>query len=512
MPGTQTLLRVLLIALAAPLVWFFAPLQLHGHTGYTIVSGISMEPHVHDGDLVLIHEQSNYKPGAVVAYRSRTEGIVLHRVVRITPDGEYIFRGDNNVVDDPPVAVQDLIGQRWLRIPKAGAAMLWVRKPWHEILLVAIVLLLSGISSVSSRRRRPVPAAGEDPPERRARRVPASNALLVAGILLALAGGAWIVARNTPTTRSALDTHLFHESARLAASATVPRSSVYPDGKVHPDDAVFTRVVHSLDVAVDYGLTSALPAHADGTLALLMTERSDNGWHPTKILARVPLSATSGHAAATIDLDALQRTRALVDSETGVRTSDFTVTFTGQVTMRGHAGSTPISSRFAPTLVYTLDGNRLLPMDATRPTVHTHDGSGIVSVPNTFHLGFVSVSVTRARLLAGWAAIVAVLCVLGALVLLRAHHDEPSRIAWRYRDWLVPITQFPPTTGTITDVGEFEALVQLADRHNKSILHLDEGDEHVYLVKENGGYYRYVSRASGAAPRTVRATAPSSQS
>ena len=85
--------------------------------------------------------------------------------------------------------------------------------------------------------------------------------------------------------------------------------------------------------------------------------------------------------------------------------------------------------------------------------------------------------------------------------------DEPSQIAWRYRDWLVPITQLPHTGSTITDVGDFASLVQLADRHNKSILHLAEYGEHTYLVKENGLLYRYTAHEDGAVRRPLRASA-----
>src|SRR4249919_728120 len=106
MLSTQTLIRTLVVVLALPVLWFLAPVQLHGHTGYAIVSGISMEPDFHDGDLVLLHEQPGYHVGEVVAYRSPAYGVVLHRVRAVEPDGTYTFRGDNNAFDDKPVHVQ----------------------------------------------------------------------------------------------------------------------------------------------------------------------------------------------------------------------------------------------------------------------------------------------------------------------------------------------------------------------------------------------------------------------
>src|SRR4051794_38542086 len=102
MPGTQTLMRTLVVVLALPALWFFAPIQLHGHTGYAIISGISMEPKLHDGDLVLIREQARYRVHDVVAYRNVSSGIVvLPRIARITSGGRFVFKGDNNRFADP---------------------------------------------------------------------------------------------------------------------------------------------------------------------------------------------------------------------------------------------------------------------------------------------------------------------------------------------------------------------------------------------------------------------------
>src|SRR5436305_13692131 len=112
MLSTQTLIRTLVVVLALPVLWFLAPLQLHGHTGYAIVSGISMEPHFHNGDLVLIHERPSYHADEVVAYRSPTFGVVLQRGRAVQQDGTYTVRGDNHSFDDKPVRVQDLIAAR----------------------------------------------------------------------------------------------------------------------------------------------------------------------------------------------------------------------------------------------------------------------------------------------------------------------------------------------------------------------------------------------------------------
>jgi signal peptidase len=44
------------------------PVQFGGPTGYTIVSGHSMEPVYHPGDLLITRSQQHYQPGQIVVY------------------------------------------------------------------------------------------------------------------------------------------------------------------------------------------------------------------------------------------------------------------------------------------------------------------------------------------------------------------------------------------------------------------------------------------------------------
>jgi signal peptidase I len=375
MLSTHTLIRTLVVVLALPVLWFLAPLQLHGHTGYAIVSGISMEPHLHDGDLVLIHEQPSYDVGEVVAYRSPAFGVVLHRVRAVHQDGTYTFRGDNNSFDDKPVRVQDLIGARWVRAPRVGAAMLWVREPWHELILVGIALLLGGLSRLTpaGRRREPALAPQGEPLPRRARRVPASQALLVAAIALALSGGIWLIALATPKTRSAEDTTLFHETASFATTARVPRSSVYPEGRLRTGDAIFTRLVHAVHVAFDYRVSAAsAPVHANGTMRIALTLSADGHRLSTRTLATAPLTGPSGHVATTLDVAELERMMSAVQAQAS-SVGRFGVTLGAIVAMKGHVGAASVGSHFRPEISYTLDAtdaarSRLRPSPARAAT------------------------------------------------------------------------------------------------------------------------------------------------
>src|SRR6476646_4106501 len=57
------------LAFVAALLWFCLPQALGGRAGWVLVSGTSMLPHLHTGDLVLVEHRSSYHVGEVVAYR-----------------------------------------------------------------------------------------------------------------------------------------------------------------------------------------------------------------------------------------------------------------------------------------------------------------------------------------------------------------------------------------------------------------------------------------------------------
>src|SRR3712207_4166967 len=74
----------------------FAPRELGGSVSYVITHGVSMEPRVHQGDLVLVRRAPAYRAGDVIAYDSALlKRPVMHRIVSGGPRG-YVTKGDNN--------------------------------------------------------------------------------------------------------------------------------------------------------------------------------------------------------------------------------------------------------------------------------------------------------------------------------------------------------------------------------------------------------------------------------
>ena len=158
---------ILFVALA----YLFLPLALGGHTSYVIVSGTSMEPGLHTGDLVLARPAAHYEPGQTVAYRvpkgEPGEGfMVIHRIVGTNADGTFLVQGDNKQAPDQwHPAATDVVGRRWVMVPQGGRWLLWLRNPIVFGGLVASLtvasLLMHEETPTSRRSRRTAGAPAE---------------------------------------------------------------------------------------------------------------------------------------------------------------------------------------------------------------------------------------------------------------------------------------------------------------------------------------------------------------
>jgi signal peptidase len=123
------------LVLVAVLLWFCLPQSLYGRAGWILVSGTSMLPHLHTGDLILVEHQSSYHVGEVVAYRVPKGQVgagyvVIHRIVGGNGRTGWRMKGDNRTTPDlwyP--ANRDVIGAKLLRIPHAWLILRFFHTP-----------------------------------------------------------------------------------------------------------------------------------------------------------------------------------------------------------------------------------------------------------------------------------------------------------------------------------------------------------------------------------------------
>ena len=119
------------------LFWAFVlrPQALGGPAGYVLVSGHSMLPRYHTGDLVLVERKSSYHVGQVIAYHvpkgdPMAGAQVIHRIIGGDAKRGFLVQGDNRSAPDvwrPKPA--DIVGAKAQRIPNAVLVLQFLRSP-----------------------------------------------------------------------------------------------------------------------------------------------------------------------------------------------------------------------------------------------------------------------------------------------------------------------------------------------------------------------------------------------
>ncbi len=142
--GVARLAARAVLTVAAGVAWFFllAPNSLGGPVGMVWVSGTSMEPTMHTGDLAVMYRQSSYDVGDVVAFEIPGGATVIHRIIDVT-DAGYQFQGDNRDFADPWFLGPDsIIGRQVALVPKAGTLVTKLGQPPVMALTVAVMALV----------------------------------------------------------------------------------------------------------------------------------------------------------------------------------------------------------------------------------------------------------------------------------------------------------------------------------------------------------------------------------
>jgi signal peptidase len=133
------------LAILVCLFWaqYLRPQSLGGRAAYVLVSGKSMLPRYHTGDLVLVERQSSYHVGELIAYRvpkgdPMAGAQVIHRIVGGNAKQGFIVQGDNRTAPDvwhPKPG--DIVGAKALRVPNAVLVLQFLRSPIFLALLAA---------------------------------------------------------------------------------------------------------------------------------------------------------------------------------------------------------------------------------------------------------------------------------------------------------------------------------------------------------------------------------------
>lgn len=140
-------LLVLGIAAFLAAAWFLFPQRWGGQFSQVVVSGHSMEPTYHSGDLVITRTADRYRVGDSLVYRvpkdQPGEGLlVVHRVIG-HDGGGYLLQGDNRTTPDQwRPRDRDVVGRVIAVVPVAGKIIIGLSNPWILALLFGLIITL----------------------------------------------------------------------------------------------------------------------------------------------------------------------------------------------------------------------------------------------------------------------------------------------------------------------------------------------------------------------------------
>ncbi|MGH2854754.1 MAG: signal peptidase I [Solirubrobacteraceae bacterium] len=530
----KLLSRALGLILLGLLCFWFAPSQFGGATTYVVTHGTSMEPRFHTGDLALVRSQSSYHVGEIVAYDNKMlHTVVLHRIIG-RHGSRYIFKGDNNNFVDPehPKASQ-LVGALWLHIPGAGATLLSLRSPLLVGALLAVgLLILTGSVCASRRRLRGRQRrAGEGVPARsvhlpRPSRTPTVGIVAV-GLLLLVP---FIVLALVAFTKAPTAQHPYaipyKQSGALSYTAEAPPGPAYPEGRVTTGEPIFAHIVKAIDFSFAYRFQATDRRRLGGTIALDADVASSVGWKTTiHLVPPTPFRGSRAAVSGTLDLTSLFALLRSVEKATAL-SGGYTLTIVPKVTAAGTVDALPIHAKFTPKATFTLTPSEIesatssssAPSTSTsteeRPAANplasstSGTATGAHTVPETLTLGVTTLSVATARTVARDAIVLIVCIVLAMLALLRPlrallgvrPQDESATIRSRYGRLIVPVARVWQLPGVpVIDVADMDALAQIAEHYDRSILHETAEEGEAYWVTDESGQFRYALGAWASA-------------
>jgi signal peptidase I len=487
---------VLLIVLAA--IWIaFAPTLVGGRASYVVVSGNSMEPSFHRGDLAIVQAASIYNVGDIVIYRNaEINAFVIHRIIAIE-QGHYVFKGDNNSwIDTYRPTHAELIGKLWIHMPKLGKAMEWLRLPIHMGLTTG---LLGGIIMASTMIKPKQHGKGRNKTSGN------FGGMLEGGLylfgffaLIFLALGIFAFIR--PLTRTA-DKIQYQQESHFSYSAT-GTPVIYDTEVVRSGEPVFPRLTCFLNIAFTYNVLGDPLQGVAGShqlVARVMDEQS--GWQRTiPMNQRTTFTGNSFFSTSTLDLCQIVSLVNTLKQETGLRANSYTLEIINQVAMTANSEGNQIADSFEPKLVFRFDEVHFslsAPKGQDDPLYLSKQSSVNNSnlEANTLSVLGWKPAVLTLRMIAllGLVLSLSGLSIVGIRVFTTAQQDQEAFIRLRYGGLLVNVYEknLEPASMLI-DVTTIDELAKLAERNNTVILHMTLNFLHCYLVQCNGITYRYV--------------------
>ena len=476
----------------ALLVWvMFAPAQLGGRVTYVIVDGNSMEPNFQSGDLLLIRNRSDYGIGDAVTYRDADLGkFVFHRIIDLGLD-RFVLQGDNNTWIDPYQPTrEEIIGKLWVHIPKLGKAIEWLRVPVNLATAVALLggSLMSGMIQPHRKgeKKKKVPAHSSGNLE---------YVLYGTGFFVLLFLGICVYGFTRPLTTSAGSASYQHEGNFHYSAAGAP--GIYDTDKVRSGEPIFPTLTCYLNIGYSYNLSSSQAQEVSGShqlFARVIDEKS--GWQRTlPMTSENVFNGPTFLAMSTLDLCQVQALVDMVEQETGLHESTYTLEIVAHAAVAARIAGNTVNETFEPALRLKFDDVHFyIASNGGEQDPLKFSQSGLVEStvlqPNTVSILGFRPTVQTLRMIGLGGLFLTLVVVLGAgwIFLHGKQNDRDAVIRLKYGGLLMDVQEYALTaTSPLVDVNTIEDLARLAERQNTMILHMTNS----YLVQAQGITYRY---------------------
>lgn len=543
-----------LVGLAATAFLAFGPANVGGPVTYMVISGNSMEPDLHRGDLVFVRSVRSVEVGDAVAYRStRTGQHVLHRVIGTAAD-RFIVKGDNNSwVDSSQPTMDDVIGRYWLRVPAVGSFLSWLRTPLHAAVLAGGMVAMATYQGMKPEGRKlPRELGGREEiglwPGMLQRAAGTTGQTLL-GVLLGvavlattLATVAWRlpatrdVAAPLPTRhRGAFDysavTVLPDRSAAPLPGATQGPAGVAPDllsmaqdptlaalllAPVNTGEPFFANVHPRVRFAFRYGVEAPAGAEISGTVRMDVELSDITGWKRTFPFS--PEQPFTGNAVAIersdIDIALLMVAFPVYQAITGHAPRYYLATLTATVHSKVVVDGVEVLETFKPSLEF-----RVVPPNeiyVETESTKQFESTGVIAQRDpsdhfTFSQGGAiprrrteaatvpvlgrDVGVRALRVASAASLALAAFGIAGVVMMQRLarQRGEVFMINARWARHLVNVEGDDPThtAGSRVQVASVEDLLRLGHYHGVPVLVRAEPGQNCYFVRYGDQVYTH---------------------
>lgn len=498
------------------LVWILiAPVQFGGRVSYVIVSGNSMEPEFHLGDLVIATQQSSYQVGDAVVYQHPEGGHVFHRIIDIE-NGLFTFQGDNNTwVDSFQVIQDDILGKLWLHIPFGGNIIHFLRAPRNlTVLLIIIMFTFTSGSKVKQNRKsksRQYTKGQKEAIEPKASVSSHFESIIVLGVVALVAVILGVVAFTRPTTIGESSNIQYNHVGVLLYNAD-DSQDLYDADKVQTGEPVFLRLTCDLQLFYGYQFvsTALMPEDFDqfaGNFRITAEISDPNGWNRSLELA--PVTEFRGPeftAGMHLDLCHISNLIEEMEEKSGAKNTWYNLSIYPKAYIVGSIAGRPLEDTFAPNIHFEV--NKFLmrlpreingdPTDSLTP-MKAGFVPGTSLKANTLNILGLQIPVRLARMLSVliFGACLFMIIWLGWPLYQEWKRGEASRIRVQYEPMLVDVQpgSISPN-GQAVPVDSFEDLAKLAERYGAMILCETSSGLNKYWVQDGEVMYEFVLDSS----------------